>query len=284
MLASGKTLISFLFLLHLSVSVAQENTLQSVPVTGALYKPEKPGFEIIKELPYALPETGELRADKAENLLFTAWVRKGKLNGVWQSFYPGGNSCDSGNLINNLPDGRWVFKDNQGELIAIRHYSSEKFRRVTQEMRQYHPKRSFYHLSALYQRNRRQALACLDAASSFEQVPAVPAPVTLSELAEMNTGGKHGYRPVFAQQLQHGLYMNFFPGAVVRDSGYYLNGLKAGKWIHRPHPDSGWLQGAYQHDYRVKEWKQYNVQGRLEEILHYDNQGNLIWRKKIKRG
>lgn len=239
---------------------------------------------IIKELPFDLPGEGEIQAQQNEAPLFTAWVKKGKLNGVWQSFYPDRSVCDSGNLINNLPDGKWILKNNKGDLLSVRHFSVDKFKRVTEEMLRFHPKRNRYYLAAMYQQSKTKALHYLEADYAFQHASAIQQSSTLKELVMRNTAPGNSYRPVFVQGLLDGLYMNYFPGAVVKDSGIYKNGLKTGKWIHRETAGEGWLQGAYNHGYRIKEWKYYSVDGRLDEILHYDNHGKLIWRKKIKRG
>lgn len=240
-----------------------------------------PGVQ--KPLPYELPATGIVTATGTDRPLFTVSVKRGKLNGIWQSWFSNGVVCDSGRLVNNLPDGAWVFRNEEGEIMAIRQYNADKFFRITNEMQHYHPKRSFYFLATLYQKNKRQALYYLDAAYSFPGYLLRKPVSTLQELAEINTGQGHVYQPVFMQAVHEGLYMNYFPGGLVKDSGMYKDGMKSGKWIHRDTAQAGWFQGAYKHGLPVKEWKHFNEEGRLLEILFYNQSGHLSWRKKINR-
>ena len=150
-------------------------------------------------------------------------------------------------------------------------------------MQHYHPKRSFFYLAALYQRNKAAALHFLDAGYSFPGSSTRTPVSTLKQLAEENTSPGYSYHPVFVQCVHDGLYMNFFSGGLVKDSGMYKEGMKSGKWIHRDTAQAGWFQGAYKHGLPVKEWKHFDQEGRLVEILFYDQSGRLSWRKKINR-
>jgi antitoxin component YwqK of YwqJK toxin-antitoxin module len=237
---------------------------------------------LFQVFPYTVPESGNWIEKRSNGLLFTVSTKKGKLHGVWQSWYTDGKRCDSGKLVNNIPDGEWKHWSQEGELLAVRHYSADHFRRVTDEMRNFHPKRNFYFLGTLYQRKPEVALFYLDALYSFPQGAKMPVVKSIKELAERNCTFSN-YRPVFLQCLHEGLFMNFFSGGLVQDSGHFKDGLRTGKWIHRDTAAAGWYQGAYYHGTRVKEWKHYDEDGRLTELLHYRN-GRLIWRKKIKRG
>jgi len=239
--------------------------------------------ELYKPLPYKLPSSGLINESGSTRILFSAEVKRGKLNGAWTSWYANGVICDSGRLVNNLPDGKWEYRNQKGEILAVRHYNADKFVRITGEMLHYHPKRSFYYLAALYQRNRAAALQYLDARYSFPDSRTGNPATTLRQLVDENISKEGGYRPVFVQQLHDGLYLNYFPGGLVKDSGFYKDGLRTGKWIHRDSAAAGWYQGAYLHDIRIKEWKHYDGQGRLLELIHYRS-GKEVWRKKIKRG
>lgn len=265
--------------LYLSMNISGQptDTVQA-GVTGAAG-----AVAVISPLPYELPySTGTgMNADSSQ--LFRVNISRGKLNGVWESWYHNGQRCDSGSLVNNIPDGEWKIWNEQGHLLAIRYYSSGKFWRITAEMMRYHPKRSFYYLSEWYQRNRVEALSQLDAVNSFPESKGRISARTLGKHAEQNAEKGAVYKPVFVQCLHEGLFMNYFPGGLVKDSGYYRDGLRTGKWIHRDEPDAGWYHGAYHHGKRIKEWKLYNREGRLEEIIHYNHRGEINWRKKINR-
>jgi len=283
MIAFSKPLLLTGICLYSFIAFTQPAAIQEANAGMATYSADElfPGVQ--KPLPYNLPASGVVTASGAERPLFTATVKRGKLNGSWQSWYSNGTVCDSGRLVNNLPDGAWVFRNEGGEIMAIRHYNAEKFLRITNEMQHYHPKRSFYYLAALYQKNKRWALHYLDAAYSFPvRLNRKPA-TTLQQLAESNTSPGNLYQPVFVQCVHEGLYMNYFSGGLVKDSGMYKDGMKSGKWIHRDTMQAGWFQGAYKHGLPVKEWKHFDQEGRLVEVLHYDQSGRLNWRKKINR-
>ncbi len=284
MLAAAKLLFTGLIFLHICCANAQQTAMDnekagenpSVPVENF------PG--LYKALPFDLPQSGNLVSETGDQrFLFKATVRKGKLNGEWQSWYPDGVVCDSGRLVNNIPDGKWVFRNTANEIIAVRQYSADKFIRITNEMQHYHPKRSFYYLASIYQQNRSKALHFLDAAYSFPGNSGKRKIGTLRQLAEENTASIQPYHPVFVQCLHEGQYINYFSGGLVRDSGSYIDGVRNGKWIHRDSVTSGWYQGAYHNGIRVKEWKVFDESGRLNEIIQYDRTGRISWRKKINR-
>ncbi|MGB5029954.1 MAG: hypothetical protein WBO38_15750 [Chitinophagaceae bacterium] len=236
----------------------------------------------LKKFSLPLPERAIISESYNGTRLFSVSVHGSKLNGNWQSWYATGVLCDSGRLINNLPDGEWKHWNEKGELLAIRHYSADKFQRVMQEMLRYNPKRSFFYLSELYQKDKQAALNYLTAAYSFPSGRSAPVH-SLKQLVISNISKSDSYRPVFEQSLQDGLYMNFFPGGSIRDSGYYKNGVRTGKWIHRDSADGPWRLGAYQHSIKIKEWKYYDKNNKLLELIVYDNRGHINWRKKINR-
>ncbi|HQV59412.1 MAG TPA: hypothetical protein PLO70_02855 [Chitinophagaceae bacterium] len=236
----------------------------------------------LKKFALPLPERAIISESYNGTRLFSVSVHGSKLNGNWQSWYATGVLCDSGRLINNLPDGEWKHWNEKGELLAIRHYSADKFQRVMQEMLRYNPKRSFFYLSELYQKDKQAALNYLTAAYSFPSGRSAPVH-SLKQLVISNISKSDSYRPVFEQSLQDGLYMNFFPGGSIRDSGYYKNGVRTGKWVHRDSADGPWHLGAYQHSIKIKEWKYYDKNNKLLELIVYDNRGHINWRKKINR-
>jgi antitoxin component YwqK of YwqJK toxin-antitoxin module len=284
MLAAAKLLFTGFIFLRICCANAQQT---SMDIDKAGVNPSTPieNFPgLYKALPFDLPQSGNLIAENGDQrLLFKVTVRKGKLNGAWQSWFPDGVVCDSGRLVNNIPDGKWVFRNAANEIIAVRQYSAEKFIRITNEMQHYHPKRSFYYLASLYQQNRSKALHFLDAAYSFPVNGGKRKIATLRQLAEENTASIQPYHPVFVQCLHEGVYINYFSGGLVRDSGSYKDGIRNGKWIHRDTATAGRHQGAYHNGIRVKEWKVFDESGRLNEIIQYDRTGRISWRKKINR-
>jgi len=245
------------------------------------------GIELVSgvirlKLPYTLTDQRAIE-QAANDRLYSANVKGGKLHGNWQSWYANGQPCDSGTLVKNLPDGEWKHWNEQGQLIAIRHYNAIKFHQVLEEILRYNPKRNFYYLSSLYQKNKQAALHHLNVSYSFPGNNVAINYSTLKELVSSNISGQYHYKPVFEQCIQDGLYMNYFADGSVKDSGYYKNGLRYGKWIHRDLAGSNWQQGAYNNGDRIKEWKVYNNDNRLLELIFYNNNGLVNWRKKINR-
>jgi antitoxin component YwqK of YwqJK toxin-antitoxin module len=233
---------------------------------------------------FNMPQKGILQESFEGKQLFTASVKNGKLNGPWQSWYPGGALCDSGSFVNNLPDGTWQYRDSEGNLLALRQYSADKYMRVKEEMTRYHPKLNFFYLSKMYQQNKTGALHYLSSVSSFPGgAISKTKKLNLKQTVQYNISGSAGYTPVFSNCLHEGLYMNFFTTGHVQDSGYYKDGLRTGKWVHYQSPKGNSYQGQYHHGFRVKDWKVYNAGHRLTELIHYDNTGAIQWRKKMNR-
>lgn len=271
----GSTVLFFL-----SAYSQQENTVFPTAIHAKNHSIVSVSWQ--KKIPFALPVKGILHEYNQGIKLFATSSKDSKLNGAWQSWYPTGALCDSGRLVNNLPDGEWKHWNEKGELLAVRHYSVDKFQRVTDEMLRYNPKRSFFYLSELYQKDKQAAINYLDAAYSFPSRRSAPVH-SLRQLVISNISKSDNYKPVFEQCLQDGLYMNFFPGGVIKDSGYYKNGVRTGKWIHRDSADGYWYQGAYQNNIKIKEWKCYDKNNKLLELIFFDNKGHINWRKKINR-
>jgi antitoxin component YwqK of YwqJK toxin-antitoxin module len=67
---------------------------------------------------------------------------------------------------------------------------------------------------------------------------------------------------------------------MVRDSGYYKNGLKDGVWVHRNSIGGSWFSGAYKNGMRQYEWKQYDAAGKLMAIIFYNKEGREERRKE----
>lgn len=230
-----------------------------------------------------LPADGIITAYLNGQLLFKGQVKKQKLQEDWASFYRNSHKLDSGYLRNSVPDGEWKRWDSSGKLIAIRNYDADKLHQVKEEMRMAHPKRSFYSLTALYKINRSQAMHALTAGYSFSFSATQPLPQTLQQVVENNSTNENSYIPVFNECLHHGLYMNFFPGAITKDSGYYKNGLKEAVWLHRNSPAGNYYIGTYKNGIPIREWKLYNEAGRLLSIIFYNKEGREEWRKSIHR-
>jgi antitoxin component YwqK of YwqJK toxin-antitoxin module len=73
--------------------------------------------------------------------------------------------------------------------------------------------------------------------------------------------------------------MNYFENGVVKDSGYYKEGLREGLWVHRSEASQGVWTGMYRHGIRQYEWKYYNPSGKLLLIVFFNKKGEEEWRK-----
>lgn len=251
---------------HSDIHSPQKNKGQSLVIFSAS---QAPGFH--------LDGKGLVEHRTADGqLLYRAFVLNGKLDAVWTSWYLSGKMLDSGRLDKNLPDGEWKTWYPDGQLATIRHFNANAYRQVSEEIRLAHPKRSFFPLTALSRTNKARALAYLGVSAIYPAAGNHPYR-SPEDLVNANASGSHPYQPVFAQGLLDGLYMDFWPGGMVKDSGIYRKGLRTGVWMHRD--ISGAMEtGAYQDGEPHREWKLYSAAGALQELFHY-RKGELIWRK-----
>lgn len=230
-----------------------------------------------QKVSFSLPTKGLLQEMHLGKPMYRSSSKRSKLNGNWQSWYTAGHLCDSGRLINNLPDGEWKYWNEKGQLMALRTYNADKYNRVNGELLRYHPRSSFYTISNLAQKDKQAALYYLGAAYSFPQSSRRNAG-SLRELVELNISDPALYRPVFDNCLHEGLYLNYFENGQVRDSGYYRDGLREGIWLHRDAVNGSWWEGTYHNGVRTREWKGYSSSGRLKELVIYQK-GEIAWRK-----
>jgi antitoxin component YwqK of YwqJK toxin-antitoxin module len=279
-----KRCFSFLFMLFATGMLAQpphSEDIEAREMSGE--QTATPNNVLFQQLnKFSLPREGTINERLNNNPLFTAGVKNGKLHGKWQSWYQNGVLCDSGRLVRGLPDGEWRYWDDNGQLIAVRSYSADKYQRVSNEMIRYHPKRVSFPLTVLYQKNKQLARKYLDASYSFANTGTKEEGGSLPELIAKNIAPGNFYRPVFDHALHHGLFMNFFPDGIVKDSGYYKNGLRQGVWLHRDAKREIKNKGSYVNGVKVKEWKRYDASGKLQELSFYSSQGILKWRKQFQ--
>jgi antitoxin component YwqK of YwqJK toxin-antitoxin module len=230
---------------------------------------------------YNLPESGNLKAYTDEALLYSGTVKGRRLHGKWQSWYSNNQLCDSGTFVKGIPQGEWKYWDSKGQLRAIRHYNAGKLTRIKEEMSRSNPKNTLYPITVLYKKNRKQGEVYLKAGYSFDFTVYHPQRISLKQAVENNINEEEGYRPVFDECLHHGLYMNYYANGLVKDSGYYKNGLRDGLWLQRNTADNSYLTGTYKNGAKHGEWKEYNAAGRLMTFFFY-NKGEEQWRKKMK--
>jgi antitoxin component YwqK of YwqJK toxin-antitoxin module len=230
---------------------------------------------------FSFDKDGIISESLNERKLYSGHVKKKKLHGNWESWYQNGQLCDSGQLALGLPEGEWKHWDEEGRLVAVRNYSSDKYNRVKMELTRYNPRHTAYPLTVMYHKNRASASRYLHSSYSFPHSIRRIDDQSLQQWVASNITPGSTYNPVFDQSLHHGLYMNFFTNGLAKDSGYYQNGLRQGVWVHRDAPEGLVRMGTYKNGVKVKEWRVYMPTGKILGIIFYNNKGQEISRKKL---
>ena len=230
---------------------------------------------------FSFDKDGLLVESLNERKLYIGNVKHKKLHGKWESWYQSGLLCDSGTLVSGLPDGEWKHWNENGQLVALRTYSADRFRRIQLELTRYTPRRVAYPLTVMYNKNRAAASKYLHSSYSFPHSIRRIDDQSLQQWVAANITPGNVYHPVFDRSLHHGLFMNFFSDGQVKDSGYYQNGLREGVWVHRESATGGRRMGAYKNGVRVKEWRYYTPSGKLAGMIFYDNKGRETRRRSF---
>lgn len=229
----------------------------------------------------SLPKSGVINAYIADGQLhYNASVKNYRFHGNWSSWYANGNTCDAGKLVNGLPDGEWKVWYSNGQLKHIRTYHADKWHRVREDLQRNHPRFKSYAITSLYSYNTQLAKQYLTATYSFNNTNTNTAAHWLQRVTS-NTSS-NDYLPVFNKCLQHGLYMNFTEAGLIKDSGYYVNGLRHGVWTHTD-SNNITLKGFYNHGKKTGEWKEFNSKGHLQKLFFYNKQGVLTGSKQINK-
>ncbi|MBS4065482.1 MAG: hypothetical protein KGZ74_13025 [Chitinophagaceae bacterium] len=229
--------------------------------------------------PFELPAKTELNEADGSISLHTS-VKNHSLHGSWKSYYNAEQLMDMGTLVKGMPDGLWQSWYPNGQLKSVRNYSADLLVRIQQDVSLNHPKLSKFVITQRYKQEGNNVLYVLRSAYSYNRgnyaLPHQP-----MELVKQNASDPFNYHPPFNQSLHHGMYMNYFENGVVKDSGYYKEGLREGLWVHRADVRSGTWKGMYKHGIRQKEWKYYNTTGKLLLIVFFNNKGEEEWRKTL---
>ena len=233
---------------------------------------------LFKDYPFQLDTEGTLQQAAPNGSSFKGQIKKGKLHGSWESRYANGQLLDQGTLVKGIPHGEWKVWNAAGQLIAVRTYDADLFQRVKREVELNHPKQYSFAVTARYKKEGRDAVKFLKAGSSFVQQHTLLTN-NLAQLVQDNSSDPGHYHPVFNDCLHHGLYINYFENGLVKDSGYYKDGLREGVWTHRT--AEGLWKGAYKNGIRYNEWKMYNAAGKLLLIIFYNTNGHETGRKKM---
>lgn len=206
---------------------------------------------------------GVLTGTKNGKEIFTAGFKRNSLDGLWERRYNNSSLQDSGNMHNNIPDGEWLSWYEDGTLRSIRNYNAAKWFAVQREVKNRSSKIYFHNLSKDLGFNTRNFENFTRSAASFSTLP---------------PSKNKTYEPPFRYCLHHGLYMNYYPNGVVKDSGYYKDGVKDGLWAEYYSDGKLSISGAYLNGVRHGGWKYFNTKGQLTMLAEFKN-GKLIFKK-----
>ncbi|MET0635123.1 MAG: hypothetical protein ABWZ25_03780 [Chitinophagaceae bacterium] len=274
-----KIIILLTSIMMLAQSLTAQTSARKRPGLKTRLYPRVTELHLNNPLYKTIPKKGKFAGISDDRILYQASSRGRKLDGIWISWYEGRITCDSGRFVKGLPDGEWKRWSPDGKLVSVRTYSAVKYERITYEMAHANPKAILYPVSRIYRRDPAVALHYLHADYSFPGQPAIRQE-SLEDHVLQNTSGEDTYHPVFHRSLHHGLYLNLDEHGLAIDSGFYRNGLREGLWIHRQ-PDGQREEGSYSHGKRDKEWKQYNIKGKLIQLTIYDSRGREEWSKNF---
>lgn len=272
-------LITGLGMLFLSALHAQNKGSYSIPRTAMV---PFPATSSVNHLPHLQIDKHLVRQDDLVtginangDTFFTGGFKRNQLHGNWSSSYASGSLIDSGRMEKSIPDGEWKSWYPDGSLRTIRTYNAEKLAYVKNEIIRKNGRSTFYVLTDIAKQNAAAANQMMTASYSFH---ALDNPTPLSNSLEkrvINNVSHTSYLAPFTECLHHGLYMNFFPGGNMKDSGYYKNGVRDGLWKEWNSDGSVLAMGQYKHGKPYRDWKFYNRQGKLMYIHLYNEKGKL---------
>ena len=221
-------------------------------------------------------------------VLFVSHYKNNRLNGIWSSWYASRLVCDSGKLVNDLPDGIWKTWHKNGQLKTIRSFDAFKYHAIKQETGR-HKHSTFSALAVMAKTDRQAFHRHTNALSAYNTPPAAYATgngptLSLKQIADNNTSeDRELYLPPFEAGLLHGLYMTFYPTGAIKDSGHYKDGLREGVWEEWLEEGTVRSTGFYQHGLKKNTWKYYDSRGRLQYIQHYNRHGRPVHAKAFVR-
>jgi antitoxin component YwqK of YwqJK toxin-antitoxin module len=215
---------------------------------------------------------------------FIGNYQRNKLFGEWNSWYENRVRCDSGRLVNDMPDGEWKSWYPDGKLRFILYFNAAKLAALKDEIRR-QPKIRFFAIAEL---PLEKALQSVDAATLFGN------PVntrhglfatkklnrknydelTLKSRVDQNTlhVWSDKYLPPFAECLLHGSFASFYRDSRIKETGMYLNGLREGLWEEFSEKENIRAIGTYVRGQKKGEWRYYN-RDKLLELKIFDARG-----------
>ena len=214
------------------------------------------------------------------NIQFTANYSNNSLNGEWLTLYPDGQHCDSGKFKNNLPDGVWMSWYPNGQLRMSVQFSAKRFGEVKEELQKMTKQSSsgrqstsqvrFGGTAPFYEENIYTLMQ-----KSLQPVEIIGNSLRLCLKTKIDHNSITGftydvdYAPPFTQCLMHGTYKSFFPDGILKDYGYYDNGLRTGTWEEWNEDEAMRSSGTYKKGVRTGEWRHYSRFDKLVSVHWY---------------
>lgn len=274
-------LITGIGILFLSTAFAQHKVNYTIPRSVLMPFPAATTMSTVSDLhidDHLFRTDGQLIGFTATgDTLFVGGWKRDQLQGNWSSWYNAERVLDSGRLEKAVPDGVWKSWYPDGSLRTIRTYHATKLTSVKNEIRRRNARNTFFVITDIAKQNVAAARHLLTPAYSYHSLDhshAGQQSASLQKRVSFNVQ-QSAYLPPFTECLQHGLYMNFFPGGDVKDSGYYKNGVRDGLWKEWNADASILATGMYKRGRPQGDWKFYNKEGKLLYIQLYNDRGKL---------
>ncbi|MFN9710135.1 MAG: toxin-antitoxin system YwqK family antitoxin [Bacteroidota bacterium] len=222
---------------------------------------------------------GFIEGTQKGKVIFKAYVKKNKLDGIWISYHPNGQLLDSGMLSKGIPTGLWRVWDADGNLIKVRQYDADLYLRIKDDIKMNHPRLKKFAITSRYDKEGNTILKYLTSDYSFN-ISSRPNYNTLESLVNSNSSNILSYSPAFIACAHEGIFLNYSKNKIIIDSGYYKNGLMDGPWIHRDPETYSAEKGSYKNGLKIDVWKKYDASGKLSYMSYYSSEGVLQWEKK----
>jgi antitoxin component YwqK of YwqJK toxin-antitoxin module len=266
-------------ILSLFVSIAYALPAQNISPANqfatTISETRLPLLTTINELPVVAPAPG---------IEPHAYFFGEKVRGTWMSFYSNGNRCDSGFLLNNMPDGLWKSWYPNGQLRVQMHCSAKKLASAKDEMeRLYKPGFS----PGPHMREMRQLVVNspypydkliyrqLYIATHSQEKDEIYEAVQVNVHSGDHIKSFQTELPPFTECMVHGVYKTWFENGLLKDSGYCDNGVREGVWVEYDENSKMRAVGFYRNGLRFKDWRFYNMEGKLQFIRWYNRQEEI---------
>jgi len=270
-----------LLILHAVSIYGQHITIETKKQAGRFLfsLPFSSTSSALKKSALQIEADGPIEGMRDKKVIFKSTVKKNKLDGKWISYHANGQMLDSGYLVKGIPNGIWKVWDSDGNLIKIREYDADLYQRIIADIDLNHPRSVKFAITTRYRKEGNAIFKNLTSSYSFNGAD-ISKHNKLEDLVKENSENTQAYHPVFIACAHSGEYVNFSEPGIIRDSGYYKNGLKEGYWIHRDHSNTFTEKGSYKNGLKIDIWKKEDISGKLISLKYYDQEGRLKWEKQ----